>query len=117
MTFPFNYVVRNVGIGSLSDSQLAPNPAGSTYMFSGVQVHSTDLDAADSAHVVVGHRGNTKFTFEGKNTVGGSSPDRVLADTPRWLGSDGRLAAVPRHGERSRADGGGTADSVELAGE
>jgi hypothetical protein len=73
VTFPFDYVVRNIGIGSLSDSQLAPNPAGSTYMFSGVQVHSKNLDAADSAHVVVGHRGNTKFTIEGKNTVGGRS--------------------------------------------
>jgi hypothetical protein len=73
VSFPFEYVARNIGIGSLSDSQLAPNPPASTYMFSGVQVHSTDLDAADSAHVVVGHRGNTGFTIEGKNTVDGSS--------------------------------------------
>ncbi len=73
VTFPFDYVARNIGIGSLSDSQVAPNPAGSTFMFSGIQVHSTDLSAADSAHVVVGHRGNTKFTIEGKNTVGGQS--------------------------------------------
>lgn len=73
VTFPFDYVARNIGIGSLSDSQVAPDPPGSTFMFSGVQVHSTDLDAADSAHVVVGHRGNTKFTIEGKNTVNGNS--------------------------------------------
>ena len=73
VTFPFDFVARNIGIGSLSDSQVAPNPAGSTFMFAGVQVHSTDLAAAESAHVVVGHRGNTKFTIEGKNTVAGSS--------------------------------------------
>ena len=71
--FPFDYVARNIGIGSLSDSQFAPNPTGSTFMFAGIQVHSTDLGAADSAHVVVGHRGNTKFTIEGKNTLNGSS--------------------------------------------
>lgn len=73
VTFPFDYVARNIGIGSLSDSQVAPDPAGSAYIFSGVQVHSTDLNAADSAHVVVGHRGNTRFTIEGKNTVAGQS--------------------------------------------
>ncbi len=73
VSFPFDYVARNIGIGTLADSQIAPNPAGSTYMFTGVQVHTTDLEAADSAHVVVGHRGNTKFTIEGKNTVDGNS--------------------------------------------
>ncbi len=73
VTFPFDYVARNVGIGTISDSQVAPNQAGSTFMFAGIQVHSTDLAAADSAHVVVGHRGNTKFTIEGKNTVAGNS--------------------------------------------
>ena len=73
VTFPFDYVARNIGIGTLDDSQTAPNPAGSTFMFSGIQIHSTDLAAADSAHIVVGHRGNTKFTIEGKNTVDGNS--------------------------------------------
>lgn len=73
VTFPFDYVARNIGVGSLDNSQVAPEPAGSAYIFSGVQVHSTDLDAADSAHVVVGHRGNTRFTIEGKNTVDGQS--------------------------------------------
>ncbi len=73
VTFPFDYVARNIGIGTLSDSQTAPSSAGSPYLFAGVQVHSTDLDAADSAHVVVGHRGPTAFTVEGKNTVNGSS--------------------------------------------
>ena len=87
VTFPFDYVARNIGIGSLSDSQVAPNPAGSTFMFSGIQVHSTDLDAADSAHVVVGHRGSTKFTVEGKNTVDGRS---VVNDIGANTAPDGR---------------------------
>lgn len=73
VTFPFDYVARNIGIGTLADSQVAPNRDGSTFMFAGIQVHSTDLEAADSAHVVVGHRGNTKFTIEGKNTLDGNS--------------------------------------------
>lgn len=73
VSFPFEYIARNIGIGSQSNSQSAPNPPGSTFMFSGVQVHSTDLAAADSAHIVVGHRGGTKFTVEGKNTVDGRS--------------------------------------------
>ncbi len=71
VTFPFDYVVRNIGIGLLSDSQVAPNPAGSTFMFSGVQVHSTDLDAADSAHVVVGHRGNRRRQEHCRWTISG----------------------------------------------
>jgi len=88
VTFPFDYVARNIGIGTLADSQVAPNPAGSTFMFSGIQVHSTDLDAADSAHVVVGHRGNTKFTVEGKNTVGGRS---TVNDIGANTAPDGRV--------------------------
>jgi hypothetical protein len=72
-TFPFVYIARNVGIGTLADSQVAPDPPGASYIFAGVQVHSADLDAADSAHVVVGHRGGTQFTIEGKNTVAGHS--------------------------------------------
>ncbi len=73
VTFPFDYVARNIGIGTLPDSQIAPSSTGSPYLFAGVQVHSVDLEAADSAHVVVGHRGPTEFTVEGKNTVNGSS--------------------------------------------
>ncbi len=73
VTFPFDYTVRNIGIGTLTDSQVAPNPPGSAYIFSGVQVHSTDLDEPVSSHVVVGHRGSAEFTIEGKNTVDGTS--------------------------------------------
>ena len=73
VTFPFDIVVRNVGIGTLADSQTAPSPAGDPYVFAGVQVHVPDLDEASSSHVVVGHRGGVHFTIEGKNTVSGSS--------------------------------------------
>jgi len=73
LEFPFEYIARNIGIGTLQDSQSAPEPTGRWVIFAGVQVHATDLDAAESAHVVVGHRGNTHFTIEGKNTVAGRS--------------------------------------------
>lgn len=73
MSFPFEFIARNIGIGTLSDSQIAPDPMNSLYIFSGVQVHVETLDSFNSAHVVVGHRGNTYFTIEGKNTVDGNS--------------------------------------------
>jgi hypothetical protein len=38
-----------------------------------VQVHDFDLNSVNSSHVVVGHRGDTGFTIEGKNTVNGNS--------------------------------------------
>ncbi|PWL38533.1 hypothetical protein DKG77_09735 [Flagellimonas aquimarina] len=73
LNFPFEFIARNIGIGTLNDSQIAPNPLNSLYIFSGVQVHVETLDSFNSAHVVVGHRGNTYFTIEGKNTVDGNS--------------------------------------------
>ena len=72
--FPFDYVARNIGIGTLADSQTAPAPNGhSAYVFAGVQVHHADLEQRISSHVVIGHRGGTNFTVEGKNTNWGSS--------------------------------------------
>lgn len=73
VTFPFEFIARNSGIGSLADSQTAPAPNGSPYLFAGVQVHDKDFNSINSSHVVVGHRGGTAFTIEGKNTVDGSS--------------------------------------------
>lgn len=96
VSFPFDYIARNIGIGSLTDSQVAPNPAGSTFAFAGVQVHSTDLPAADSAHVVVGHRGNTRFTIEGKNTVDGTSRvNDIGANTAPTGRADIRIVGNP----------------------
>lgn len=73
VTFPFEFVARNIGIGTLDDSQTAPVPNNGPYVFSGVQVHVTDFNSINSSHVVVGHRGNTGYTIEGKNTVDGDS--------------------------------------------
>jgi len=36
------------------------------YHFTGDQVHVTNLNPRNSSHVVVGHRGDTCFTVEGK---------------------------------------------------
>lgn len=73
LVFPFEFIARNIGIGSLEDSQLAPAPNNAPYIFAGVQVHVEDLNAMNSSHVVVGHRGSTGYTIEGKNTLNGDS--------------------------------------------
>ncbi|WP_271766744.1 cadherin repeat domain-containing protein [Aquimarina algiphila] len=71
--FPFEYIARNIGIGTQEDSQTAPSSNGNSYLFCGVQVHTLSLNQANSSHVVVGHRGNASFTIEGKNTLDGNS--------------------------------------------
>ncbi|WP_420602147.1 hypothetical protein [Flagellimonas sp.] len=73
VSFPFEFIARNIGIGTLDNSQTAPTPENSLYIFAGVQIHVETLNSLNSAHVVVGHRGNTYFTIEGKNTLDGSS--------------------------------------------
>jgi hypothetical protein len=74
VSFPFDYVARNIGIGTTNDSQTAPAGFdGEAFIFAGIQVHDTDLEARNSSHVVVGHRGATEFTIEGKNTLDGES--------------------------------------------
>lgn len=74
VSFPFEYIVRNIGIGTLSDSQTAPPDNISSYVFAGIQAHVyPDFNSLNSSHFVVGHRGGTENTVEGKNTVNGSS--------------------------------------------
>ncbi len=74
VTFPFEYIARNIGIGTQTDSQSPPSSTGNPYIFAGIQVHVPDLESRNSSHLVVGHRGGSKyFTVEGKNTVNGSS--------------------------------------------
>jgi hypothetical protein len=73
VAFPFDVAVRNIGIGTQANSQTAPSSSGNPYIFAGVQVHVPDFDDRTSSHVVVGHRGGTGFTVEGKNTNSGSS--------------------------------------------
>lgn len=72
-TFPFEVIARNIGIGSQSNSQLTPSSPSSQYIFAGIQIHVLDLASRNSSHVVVGHRGSTSFTIEGKNTVNSNS--------------------------------------------
>lgn len=71
--FPFVVVVRNIGIGELENTQKMPGYKDHPYIFAGVQVHTKDLEDRTSAHVVVGHRGSTYNTVEGKQTVAGNS--------------------------------------------
>lgn len=73
VAFPFEFTARNIGIGTLDDSQVAPTADNSPFVFAGIQVHDKDFNAVNSSHVVLGHRGNTGFTIEGKNTVNGQS--------------------------------------------
>ncbi len=73
ISFPFEFIARNIGIGQLDNSQTAPEHESNSYNFAGVQVHVLDLSSPNSAHVVVGHRGPTGYTIEGKNTLDGSS--------------------------------------------
>jgi len=73
VSFPFEFIARNIGIGTMADTQTAPAPENTPFVFCGVQVHVVDFNSINSSHVVVGHRGGTAFTVEGKNTLNGSS--------------------------------------------
>ncbi len=82
LAFPFEFIARNIGIGQIDDSQTSPPHQDNAYNFSGVQVHTLDLSSPNSSHVVVGHRGPTGFTIEGKNTPNGvSSVNDIGANT------------------------------------
>lgn len=101
--FPFQFIARNIGIGTIQDSQTAlPHSSNGQYTFCGVQVHVTDLENRNSSHIVIGHRGGTGFTIEGKNTVNGTSsvddigPDQVptaKADL-RIVGNEDRTLTI-----------------------
>lgn len=86
LAFPFEFIARNIGIGTQQDSQVAPTSNGDPYNFSGVQVHVPDLESRNSSHVVVGHRGPTGFTIEGKNTVDGASSVNDIGENMAPLG-------------------------------
>lgn len=73
ISFPFEFIARNIGIGTQEDSQVAASSTNNPFNFAGVQVHVEELGTPSSSHVVVGHRGSTHFTIEGKNTISGSS--------------------------------------------
>lgn len=91
-SFPFEFIARNIGIGTLEDSQVPPSSENNPYNFAGVQVHVLDLGVPTSSHVVVGHRGPTGFTIEGKNTVNGvSSVNDIGANTVPLARADIRI--------------------------
>lgn len=87
VTFPFDYIARNIGIGTVDDSQVPPPGTGNPYIFAGIQVHVRDLASRNSSHLVVGHRGGRYFTVEGKNTVNGVSS---VSDEGKNVVPDGR---------------------------
>ena len=97
-SFPFEVIVRNIGIGTLEDSQAPPIPLEKQYIFAGVQVHVEDVKILNSSHIVVGHRGNTFYTVEGKNTVNGTSyvSDEGSGAAPRAK-ADIRIIGLPDH--------------------
>ncbi|TRY31404.1 hypothetical protein [Aliiglaciecola sp. M165] len=71
--FPFEVILRNVGTAPL-DNPLSPhNPARGAYNFVGVQIHHPSFENVNSAHLVVGHRGEVQNTIEGKLTSDGIS--------------------------------------------
>ena len=73
VSFPFEVVARNIGIGRPDDSQTAPAALRDAVLFAGIQVHHTDLDSKNWSFLVVGHKGSIEATLEGKNTVNGVS--------------------------------------------
>ncbi len=85
--FPFELIARNIGIGTIQDSQIAPSPSGEPFVFAGLQIHVTNFASINSSHVVVGHRGGTACTVEAKNTVDGSS---TVDDAGANIVPDGR---------------------------
>src|SRR5690606_1933475 len=70
--FPFEIVARNVGIGTLTDSQLPPAPPG--VKLAGIQVHNANFQSLDYVHLVAGHGVNGReYVVEAKSTRNGQS--------------------------------------------
>jgi len=80
LNFPFRVIARNLGIAPMNEPLLAHQFAGNAYNFVGLQVHQQDLNGLNSAHVVVGQRGGTLNTIEGKMTLNGSSVVTDIGD-------------------------------------
>jgi len=71
-TFPFTAIVRNVGVAPLGQPDVA-HEVQYAYNFAGIQIHNSDFNNLNSAHVVVGMRSGTTTTIEGKLTRDGVS--------------------------------------------
>ncbi|NVJ60259.1 MAG: hypothetical protein HWE27_07715 [Gammaproteobacteria bacterium] len=71
--FPLEATLRNVGISPVNQP-LQPHVVNqSAYNFVGLQIHNINFDSLNSAHLVVGQRGTTQNTIEGKKTLNGVS--------------------------------------------
>jgi len=75
VTFPFEIIALNVGIGTVGDSQTAPPTTSTPILFCALNVNFGTLATnEDWSQLGVGHRGSdATFTLEGKNTISNSS--------------------------------------------
>lgn len=73
LSFPFKVIAHNIGIAPMGQPTANHEYSGTAYLFAGLQVHHINFDQISSAHLVVGQRGGTHNTVEGKNTRNGVS--------------------------------------------
>ena len=73
LSFPFEVIARNIGVGAIADPQAAAAGGGVRFNLAGIQVHVLDFESRNSAHIVVGHSGTANFSIEDKSTVNGTS--------------------------------------------
>lgn len=71
--YPATATLYNVGVGTLDNPEGVYSVSGQAYMFAGLQVHHVDFNNINSAHMVVGQRGNRGLVVEGKHTLNGDS--------------------------------------------
>lgn len=117
ISFPFEFIARNIGIGTTEDSQIAPTSENNPYNFAGIQVHVEDFNSINSSHVVIGHRGSTGFTIEGKNTLNGDSSVNDIGENMvpegradiRIIGDENRTLTV--YWQRPNLTGNTTSDN------
>ena len=100
--FPLDAVLRNVGIAPINQPLDAKVSEQAAYLFSGLQIHHRDFNSVNSAHLVVGQRGTTRNTIEGKTTLNGRSQVNDIganqlrngrADIRLQIDAEGRVTA------------------------
>jgi len=72
LSFPFDVVARNVGIGTVDDPQVSV-PDADVVLLCGLIVHDADLSSNNWSFAVAGHRGLQIRTIETKHTLDGVS--------------------------------------------
>jgi len=77
LTFPFEVIATNIGIGTVGDTQTANVPGvdthASPWQFCGVCVHVLTMATVSYRLWTVGHRGGTHYTIESKNSLNGAN--------------------------------------------